>query len=90
MIELALFVAAGVIAVYLLAPTTRRAAVPEGDPRAALEAGRAAVLRALRDLELDWATAKLAEEDYRSQRQSLEAEAAAIARQIAALTPPSP
>jgi len=82
MIEAALFVVAVLVAVYLLVPAFRRIAVPVADPRATLEAARAAALRALHDLELDWATGKLSDPDYRTQRVTLEAEAAAILRQL--------
>lgn len=87
MIEFALFVAAALLALYLLQPAMRRGPAAEGDPRAALQAGRAAVLRALHDLDLDRATGKLSEEEYRLQRGALEAEAAAITRRLAALDP---
>ncbi len=83
MIEVAVFAAAVVIAVYLLRPALRHTAVSLGDPRAALEAGRSAALRALHDLDLDWATGKLSDEDYSAQRAALEAEAAVIARRLA-------
>lgn len=84
MIEIALFVAAALIALYLLQPTMRRTAVPASDTRTALEAGRSTALRALHDLDLDRATGKLSDEDYRTQRAVLEAEAAAIGRRLAA------
>lgn len=85
MIEALFFAVAVLCAVYLLAPAFRPADVGASDPRAALEAARDASLRALHDLDLDWATGKLSEEDYRSQRGALEAEAAAVARRLAAL-----
>ncbi len=85
MIEIALFVAAALLALYLLQPAMRRGFLPEGDPRAALQAGRVAALRALHDLDLDRATGKLSDEEYRLQRGALEAEAATIARRLAAL-----
>lgn len=85
MIEVLFLAVAALCAVYLLAPAFRPAGVAASDPRAVLEAARAAALRALHDLDLDWATGKLSEEDYRSQRAALEAEAAAVARRLAAL-----
>lgn len=85
MIEVLFLAVAVLCAVYLLAPAFRATGVAASDPRAVLEAGRTAALRALHDLDLDWATGKLSEEDYRSQRASLEAEAAAVARRLAAL-----
>jgi hypothetical protein len=82
----ALFLAVALLcAAYLLAPAFRAADAGASDPRAALEAARDASLRALRDLDLDWATGKLSGEDYRSQRAVLEAEAAAVARRLAAV-----
>lgn len=84
MIEIALFVAAALLALYLLQPAMRRSPVAKVDPRAALQAARAAALRALHDLELDRATGKLSDEEYRLQREALDADAAAIARQLAA------
>ncbi len=85
MTEIVLFVAAVLLAVYLLQPAMGRSPWAEGDPRAGLEAGRVAALRALHDLELDRATGKLSDEEYTAQRGALEAEAAAIARRLAAL-----
>ncbi len=85
MTETAFFVVAVLAAVYLLAPVFRRTAVPAVDPRTALEAARAAAMRSLHDLDLDWHTGKLSDEDYRGQRTVLEAEAAAIVRQLAAI-----
>jgi len=82
MMEAALFAAAGLIAAYVLAPAFRRIPAPAADRRATLEAAQAAALRALHDLELDWATGKLSDEDYRAQRATLEAEAAAIIKQV--------
>lgn len=84
MIDAALFVAAVLLALYLLAPTRRGAALPHTDPRAALEAARSAALRSLHDLELDRATGKLSEADYLAQRNALEAEAAEAARRLGA------
>lgn len=90
MIEAILFAAAAVIALYLLAPAFRRTAVPAADPRAALQAARSVALRALHDLDLDWETGKLSDDDYRAQRAALEAEAAAIGRQLAGQGPVMP
>lgn len=85
MIE-ALFLAVAVLcAAYLLVPAFRPADAGASDPRAAMEAARDASLRALRDLDLDWATGKLSGEDYRLQRAVLEAEAAAAVRRLAAM-----
>ncbi len=87
MIEAAFFLVAVLAAVYLLAPTFRRTAVPAVDPRTALEAARAAALQSLHYLDLDWHTGKLSEDDYRAQRAALEAETAAVVRELAALGP---
>ncbi|MDR7481760.1 MAG: hypothetical protein QN203_04540 [Armatimonadota bacterium] len=78
----AFLVAAMALAWYLLAPTWRRAPVEAGDARAALEAARAVALRALQDLELDWATGKLSDADYHAQRATLEDAAARAARHL--------
>ncbi len=85
MTEAAFFVVAALAAVYLLVPAFRRTAVPSADPRTALEAARSAAMQSLHDLDLDWHTGKLSEEDYRTQRAALEAEAAALVRQLAAM-----
>ncbi len=82
MMEATLFAAAALIAAYVLAPAFRRMPAPAADRRAALEAAQRAALRALHYLELDWATGKLSDEDYRAQRATLEAETAQIIRQI--------
>jgi hypothetical protein len=82
MIEAALFAVVALIAAYLLGPVVRGAPIPPTDSRAALEAARETSLRALHDLELDWATGKLSDADYTAQRAALEAEAAAILRQL--------
>ena len=87
MIEAAFFAVVALAALYLLAPTFRRTAIPSADPRTTLEAARAAALQSLHYLDLDWATGKLSEDDYRAQRAALEAEAVAIVRQLAALEP---
>lgn len=87
MTDVAFFAVAVLAAVYLLAPAFRRTAVPPVDPRRSLEAARFAALRSLHDLDLDWHTGKLSDEDYRGQRAALEAEAAAIVRQLAAMEP---
>ena len=87
MIEVAVFVVAVLVAVFVLVPAFRRTAVPAADPRADLEAARSAALRALHDLDLDWATGKLSDDDYRAQRATLEAEAATVMRRLAEQEP---
>ncbi|MDR7537664.1 MAG: hypothetical protein QN183_15070 [Armatimonadota bacterium] len=87
MIEAVFFLVVASAAAYLLAPAFRRTTVPSPDPHDALEAAQAAALRSLRDLELDWGTGKLSDEDYRAQRAALEGELAAIVRKI---PPPGP
>jgi len=82
MIEAALLAIVAILGLYLLAPTFRRTALPPSDPHAALEAARHAGQRALEDLDLDWETGKLSDDDYRRQRAVLEAEAASIDRQF--------
>lgn len=87
-IGLTFFAVSAFAAAYLLAPAFRRMEVPASDPREALEAAYAAALRSLHDLDLDWATGKLSDEDYRAQRAVQEAEVAAIVRSLAAAGPP--
>ncbi|MDR7418711.1 MAG: hypothetical protein QN178_07345 [Armatimonadota bacterium] len=83
MIEAVFFLVALLAAVYLLAPTFRRTAPPPpSDPHISLEAAQASALRSLHDLELDWGTGKLSDEDYRAQRAALEAELAAVVRKM--------
>jgi hypothetical protein len=86
-IEAVFVLVALLAAVYLLAPVYRRTEVPVEDPRTSLEAARAAALRSLHDLELDWGTGKLSDDDYRSQRAVMEAELAAIVRRMASVPP---
>lgn len=83
MIDALVFVLAACAAAYLVRPALRPRPLPSGDPRARLLASRAAALRALHDLELDWATGKLSARDYAAQRAALEGEAAAIGRSLA-------
>jgi hypothetical protein len=86
-IEFLFFLVAILAAVYLLTPAFRWSPVSEGDPRVSVEAAHAAALRSLHDLELDWGTGKLSDDDYRAQRARLEAELAALFRRLTA--PPS-
>jgi hypothetical protein len=81
-IEVVFLIVAVAAAVYLLTPAFRRTDVVQADPRVSLEAAQAAALRSLHDLEMDWATGKLSDDDYRTQRAVLEAELAAIVRQM--------
>jgi hypothetical protein len=73
-------------AVYLLVPLFRPSTPPtiaaEDAAEDAVEAAYAAALRALADLELDWAVGKLSDEDYRAQRAAQEAEVAALLRRL--------
>lgn len=84
MIEALLLLLSVTAAAYLLAPAFRPGTIARTDPRAALEHARAAAVQSLRDLELDWQTGKLSEDDYRAQRATLEAELAAVGRRLAA------
>ncbi|MDQ7858419.1 MAG: hypothetical protein QN174_09685 [Armatimonadota bacterium] len=85
MIEALLLLLSVTAAAYLLAPAFRRGPIGRTDPRTALENARVAAVQSLRDLELDWQTGKLSDEDYRAQRATLEAELAAVGRRLAAL-----
>lgn len=78
----ALFGLALLAGLFLLAPAFRAVPPREIDERAALEASHEAALRALHDLDLDWATGKLSEDDYRSQRSLLLAEASSVLRRL--------
>jgi len=89
MIEVILFAIAAFVAVYVLVPAFRQTPAPIADRRVTLEAARTTALRALHDLELDWATGKLSDDDYRAQRTVLEAETAAIIRQVGTPEPNS-
>jgi hypothetical protein len=80
--EAALLFVVALLAVYLLAPAFRQTAIPPTDVQAPLEAARVAALQAIRDLELDWATGKLSDDDYHAQRAVLEAEVASVLRQL--------
>jgi hypothetical protein len=82
LVDAALFVIAALAAVYLVRPALTPRPAPSADPRVGLEASRAAVLRALHDLDLDWATGKLSEADYAAQRAALEGDAATIGRRL--------
>ncbi len=91
MIEVALFVIAAVAGIYLVRPALRRQPIPARDPRASAQAARAALLRALHDLDLDWATGKLSDQDYQAQRAALESDAAALTNAAAlSQTPAGP
>jgi membrane protein implicated in regulation of membrane protease activity len=86
-IDVIFFLVVASAAAYLLAPVFRRIEVPSPDRDDALEAAQAAALRSLQDLELDWGTGKLSDEDYRAQRAAVEGELAAIVRKM---SPPGP
>jgi hypothetical protein len=88
-IEAVFFIVAVAAAVYLLTPVFRRTEIVVADPRVSLEAAQAAALRSLHDLELDWGTGKLSDDDYRVQRAALEAELAAIIRRMPGGPPPA-
>lgn len=82
MIEVLFFAVAVLIAAYLLAPAFQSIELQEVDPLDALEAAGDAALRSLHDLDLDWQTGKLSEQDYRATRATLEAEASQVFRQL--------
>jgi hypothetical protein len=84
MIEAVLVLVSAAAAAYLLGPAFRPGVIARTDPRTALENARMGALQSLRDLELDWQTGKLSDDDYRSQRATLEAEAAEVTRRLAA------
>jgi len=88
MIEAAFFAVAVLAALYVLLPAFHKAPIRTADPRTSLELARDAALRAIKDLDLDWATGKMSEDDYRDLRATQEAETAAIMRQLAALERP--
>jgi peptidoglycan hydrolase-like protein with peptidoglycan-binding domain len=81
LVALALFIiVAAVVAQPLLERTAK--ATPKASPTEALVAEREQVLIALRDLDFDHATGKLAEEDYQTQRVGLVSRGADVLRQL--------
>jgi hypothetical protein len=73
-----------VVVLIVSAPLRRRGAQrSEGDDRRdELEAAKEAKYRELRDLELDYRTGKLSDEDYRALDRTLRAEAVEILRRL--------
>jgi hypothetical protein len=74
-----------VVVALISAPLRRRGAAPEAagsDRRDELEAARDAKYRELRDLELDYRTGKLSDEDFAVLDRALRAEAIVILRQL--------
>jgi hypothetical protein len=73
-----------IVVVIVGAPLRRRAAAhsDEDNRRDELEAARDAKYRELRDLELDYRTGKLSDEDYGALDRTLRAEAVEILRRL--------
>jgi hypothetical protein len=77
-----------VVAVYVAAPLTarsRRTTAPEELPRDKLLAERNTVLVAMRDLDFDFQTGKLLEEDYRAMRDKYAARGVEILKELDAM-----
>ena len=83
-IGIALFV---VVVVLIIIPLLeqRQPAVRPPSPREVLEAEREATVRAIRELDLDYRTAKLADEDYKALRAAQVQRGAQILRELDAL-----
>ena len=79
MIAPALFLIAAAVAVYLLRPLFGQGHPDDIGADAPTPASEDATANALRDLDLDWSTGKLSDDDYRSQRAAFLAEAEARA-----------
>ena len=81
-----LVIVALALVVWLVGAPLRRGAEPPEDAdrleREQLEAARDAKYREIRDLELDHATGKVAEEDFRAHDRELRGEAVAILRRL--------
>jgi hypothetical protein len=76
------------VAVYIAAPFTarpREIAVPEESSRDRLLAERNTILTAIRDLDFDFQTGKLLEEDYRTVREKYAVRGVAILKELDAL-----
>jgi flagellar biosynthesis/type III secretory pathway M-ring protein FliF/YscJ len=74
-----------VVVALISAPLRRRDASQAASPslrREELEAAREAKYRELRDLELDYRTGKLSDDDYRSIDRALRGEAVSILREL--------
>ncbi len=86
MAEAGLVVLACAAAVFVLWPLWRPVPAPAPDAeRQRLLAAREAAYRALRDLDLDHETGKLADGDYAALRAGYQAEAVAVLRRLDAL-----
>jgi len=79
---------ATVVAVYIAAPLSARshmAIAPEESPRERLLSERYTVLVAMRDLDFDFRTGKLLEEDYRAMRDKYASRGVEILKELDAL-----
>lgn len=76
-----------IVAVVIISPLLeqRRPAITPPAPREALEVEHEAILRAIREIDLDYRTHKLNEEDYKTLRAKQVAHGAQILREIDAL-----
>jgi len=80
------------VAVYIAAPFTarpREIAAPEESSRDRLLAERNTVLTAIRDLDFDFQTGKLLEEDYRTVREKYAVRGVAILKELDTLPEPN-
>jgi hypothetical protein len=84
-VEAIVIILALAVVVWVVSAPLRRGERPEVSDavrRDALEAAKDAKYREIRDVELDWRTGKLSDEDYREQDRRLRAEAVEILRDL--------
>lgn len=80
---LILFAVIVALAAFVAAPLYRVQGVEPPDRGAELEARRDALLRALREIEIDHTSGLIPDQDYETQRAAMEAEAADLLRRLA-------
>jgi hypothetical protein len=84
-VEVVIIILALALVVWVVSAPLRNPEDPNLAPageRAALEAAKEAKYREIRDVEIDWRTGKLSEDDYREQDRRLRAEAVEILREL--------
>ncbi len=81
LLALALLIVAGLLIAIPLMDKKSPAVLPPS-PRQELEAQRVAVIRAIRELDFDFKTGKLNNDDYKMLREELVAQGAAVLQQI--------
>ena len=80
------------VAMFIARPLIERATLPERQPTRAemLAAERETVVTALRELDFDHTTGKIAEDDYAAQRAALVAQGVALLKQLDEISNQSP